>query len=101
MFLSFESNLFLQSTAREEFLHSANDILYNFVQSVTNMACFYECNAVQMLINLRKETDYIGGNRVNIGCLLTLSFLIDDRNNHLILADTGKQNFILVRNSKQ
>ncbi|XP_065051379.1 uncharacterized protein LOC135681041 [Rhopilema esculentum] len=78
-----------KSTAREEFLHSANDILYNFVQSVTNMACFYECNAVQMLINLRKETDYIGGNRVNIGCLLTLSFLIDDRNNHLILADTA------------
>eukprot|EP00112_Aurelia_sp_Birch-Aquarium-sp1_P010573 Seg2253.5 transcript_id=Seg2253.5/GoldUCD/mRNA.D3Y31 product="hypothetical protein" protein_id=Seg2253.5/GoldUCD/D3Y31 len=76
-----------KSTAREEFLHSGMDILYNFSQSATNTPSFYECNAVEVLINLRKETDYIGGNRVNIGALLTLSFLIDDRNNHFIFND--------------
>ena len=65
------------------------DILYNFSQSSTNIPSFYECNAVEVLINLRKETDYIGGNRVNIGALLTLSFLIDDRNNHVIFCDPG------------
>lgn len=81
---------FFQSTAREEFLHSAIDILYNYSQATSNAACFYECNAIDILINLRKETDYIGGNRVNIGALLTLTFFIDDRNNHLIFADSGE-----------
>ena len=66
------------------------DIVYNCSHHARSISCFYECNAVEVLTKFAKETEYIGGNRVNVAAILTLASVIDDRNNHLIIPDSGR-----------
>ena len=83
-------SFFIQATAREMFLKSISDLIYNCAQSFSNASYLLERNCVDVFTRMRDETFHVvDARKVNMTLLLTLSYLIDDNNYDIIIPDEG------------
>ncbi|XP_066925330.1 uncharacterized protein [Clytia hemisphaerica] len=79
-----------KATAREMFLKSISDLIYNCAQSYSNSSYLLERNCVDIFTQMRDETFHVvDARKVNMTLLLTLSYLIDDNNYDVIIPDEG------------
>ena len=94
MFFIISFHLIFQATAREMFLKSISDLIYNCAQSYSNSSYLLERNCVDIFTQMRDETFHVvDARKVNMTLLLTLSYLIDDNNYDVIIPDEGKLYF--------
>eukprot|EP00794_Sanderia_malayensis_P016713 gene16713-18407_t len=74
-----------KGSVREELMSRSMDIVYNCCKLSANHKYYLEINAVDVLVQLRKDTNHLEGNDTNATALLTLGYLIDESNNDKII----------------
>ena len=60
--------------------------------STNNVTCFEKFDGVNVLLKLRGTAN----ERLNMTVLFALAYLIDEKNNHLIVSTNGKPNVLLA-----
>ena len=66
------------------------DVIYNCCRISDNVPYYEECNAVNVLVEFRNDTEHLKGNDMNITALFTLAYLINDKNNDIIVPNSRK-----------
>ena len=73
-------------------LQKAVSSVYNCSMSTSNFSYFEKFDAVIKLLKLRGTSS----ERLNMTVLFALAYLIDEKNNHLIVSTNGRSNVITV-----
>eukprot|EP00794_Sanderia_malayensis_P016714 gene16714-18408_t len=74
-----------KGSVREGLMCVSMDIVYNCCKLSANHKYYLEVNAVDVLVQLRKDTNHLEGNDTNATALLTLGYLIDESNSDKII----------------
>ena len=65
-------------------------IIYNCSRISENISYYEEYNAVDILVEIRNETDHVEEKYANILAFFTLAYLINDKNNDDIVPNIRK-----------
>eukprot|EP00794_Sanderia_malayensis_P019285 gene19285-21211_t len=74
-----------KQTKKEKVMESSMILVYNCCKLSENLKYYEEVNAVDKLVKLRNDTNYLEENETNVTALLTLGYLIDESNNDKII----------------
>ena len=65
-------------------------VIYNCVRTSDNIPYYEECNAVDIFLKLKNETEHLREDVVHISALFALGYLINDKNNDVIVPNKGE-----------
>ena len=72
------------------------DVIYNCCRISENIPYYEEHNAVDVLVEFRNETKDMKGNDLSITALFTLAYLINDKNNDIIVPNSRKYTYFIA-----